>query len=75
MSLFTLIAFACGCAGLYYCCPLRLRWMLLLAVSYFYYAYCGANALPFILLTTLSTWAGALMIGKIGAKHGKEAGK
>ena len=72
MSLFTLIAFSCACAGLYYCCPLRMRWMLLLAVSYFYYAYCGANALPFILVTTLTTWAGALMIGKIGEKSKAE---
>lgn len=66
MSLFTLIAFSCLCAALYYLCPLRLRWVLLLLVSYAYYAYCGASALPFILLTTLSTWAGALAIGRIG---------
>ncbi len=68
MSLFTLIFFACLCAGLYYLCPLRLRWVLLLLVSYAYYAYCGASALPFILITTLSTWAGALVIGRIGAQ-------
>lgn len=66
MSLFTMIAFSCACAGLYYICPLRLRWVLLLLVSYAYYAYSGASALPFILLTTLSTWAGALFIGRIG---------
>ena len=72
MSLFTLIAFSCLCAGLYYLCPLRLRWMLLLAVSYAYYAYCGVNALPFMLLTTLSTWAGALAIGSIAEKNKAE---
>ena len=66
MSLFTMIAFSFLCAILYYVVPLRLRWMLLLAVSYGYYAYCGMRALPFILLTTLSTWAGALVIGRIG---------
>ena len=65
MSLFTLIAFSCICAGAYYLCRVLLRWALLLAASYAYYAYCGANALPFILLTTLSTWAGALYIGRI----------
>ena len=70
MSLFTLIFFACLCAGLYYICPVRWRWMLLLLVSYAYYAYCGLSALPFILVTTLSTWAGALAISRIG-----EAGK
>ena len=72
MSLFTLIAFSFLCAGLYYLCPLRLRWMLLLAVSYAYYAYCGANAIPFMLLTTLSTWSGALIIGHIGEKSKAE---
>ncbi|MBQ2992027.1 MAG: MBOAT family protein [Clostridia bacterium] len=68
MSLFMLIAFSFLCALLYYICPLRFRWALLLLTSYAYYAYCGARALPFILLTTLSTWCGALAIGRIGDK-------
>ena len=72
MSLFTLIAFAFLCAALYYLCPDRFKWMLLLLVSYAYYAYCGMNALPFILLTTLSTWAGALKIGSIAEKSKAE---
>jgi len=66
MSLFSMIAFSFLCAGVYYLFPLRHRWMILLAVSYAYYAYCGMNALPFILLTTLSTWSGALVISRIG---------
>lgn len=66
MSLFTLIAFAFLCAALYYICPLRLRWILLLLVSYGYYVYCGLSALPYILTTTLSTWTGALLIGRVG---------
>ena len=72
MSLFTLIAFAFLCAGAYYLCPHRFKWMLLLLVSYLYYAYCGMRALPFMLLTTLSTWAGALVIGSIGEKSKAE---
>ena len=72
MSLFVLMGFSCVCAALYYICPHRLRWMLLLAVSYAYYAVCGAAALPFMLLTTLSTWAGALFIGRI-AQANKDA--
>ena len=73
MSLFTLIAFAFLCAALYYICPLRLRWILLLLVSYGYYAYCGLSALPYILTTTLSTWAGALLIGRV--KAAEQAGQ
>ena len=69
MSLLTLIAFSCLCAGAYYLCPLRARWGLLLCASYAFYASCGANALPFILLTTLSTWGGALAIGRIAEKN------
>ena len=72
MSLFTLIAFAFLCALAYYLCPNRFKWMLLLLVSYMYYAYCGVRALPFMLLTTLSTWAGALVIGRIGEKSKAE---
>jgi len=72
MSLFTLIAFAFLCAALYYLCPDRLKWILLLLFSYAYYAYCGMNALPFMLLTTLSTWAGALKIGSIAEKSKAE---
>ena len=72
MSLFTLIAFAFLCAVAYYLCPDRFKWMLLLLVSYIYYAYCGASALPFMLLTTLSTWGGALLIGRIGERSKAE---
>ena len=72
MSLFTLIAFAFLCALAYYLCPNRFKWMLLLLVSYLYYAYCGVRALPFMVLTTLSTWGGALVIGSIGEKSKAE---
>ena len=68
MSLYMLIAFSLLCAGAYYICPLRLRWLLLLTASYAFYAVSGARALPFILLTTLSTWAGALLIGRTGER-------
>ena len=71
MSLFSMIVFSCVCAALYYICPAKWRWVFLLLVSYAYYAVSGAAALPFILLTTLSTWAGALNIGRI-AQEGKE---
>ena len=77
MSLYMLIAFSLLCAGLYYVCPRRLRWLLLLAASYGFYAVSGARALPFILLTTLSTWAGALGVGRIGerSREALRAGK
>ena len=62
MSLTVLLAVAFVGAALYYVCPLRLRWVLLLLLSYGFYLTCGLSALPFIALTTLTTWAGALVI-------------
>ena len=68
MSLSVLIAVAALGAGLYYLCPMKLRWVLLLAVSYAFYATCGLYALPYILTTTLSTWSGALAIARVDAR-------
>ena len=64
MSLTVLLAVAFVGAALYYVCPLRLRWVLLLLLSYGFYLTCGLSALPFIALTTLTTWAGALAIAR-----------
>ena len=66
MSLTVLLAVAFVGAALYYVCPLRLRWVLLLLLSYGFYLTCGLSALPFIVLTTLTTWAGALVIARVG---------
>ena len=68
MSLSALIAVALLGAGLYYLCPPKARWALLLAVSYAFYAYCGLYALPYLLATTASTWAGALLLAKLDAR-------
>ncbi|MGN0996845.1 MAG: MBOAT family O-acyltransferase [Candidatus Ventricola sp.] len=67
MSLFMLAAYGFACAALYHVCPRRVKWVLLLLVSYGFYAARGLMGLPFILITTLSTWLGALLIGRIGA--------
>ena len=48
MSLSVLLAVAFVGAALYYVCPLRLRWVLLLLLSYGFYLTCGVSALPFI---------------------------
>lgn len=65
MSLYLLIAYGFVCAAAYYACPLRIRYMVLLLASYGFYAWQSVYALPYILLTTLSTWAAARRIGKI----------
>ena len=68
MSTYTIIYQIFGAAVLYYLCPARLRWLVLLAFSYALFAGGGRQALAFILLTTLTTWAGALLIGRIAAR-------
>ena len=68
MSLFQLTAYGFACAAFYYLCPMRFRWIILLLFSYGFYASKAAACLPFILITTLSTWAGALVIGGIAEK-------
>ena len=68
MSLTVLLAVAFVGAALYYVCPLRLRWVLLLLLSYGFYLTCGLSALPFIALTTLTTWAGSVFSHPLGQK-------
>ena len=64
MSLYALIGFGFACAAIYYLAPKRLRFVVLLLASYAFYAAQSAAALLYILLTTASTWAGALYIGR-----------
>ena len=68
MSLYALIGYGFACALAYYLCPGRIRWLVLLIASYGFYAAQSVYALPYILLTTLSTWAGARFIGHTGAR-------
>lgn len=68
MSLFLLTAYGCACSVVYYLLPGRIRWAALLLFSYGFYAARGLSGLPFILITTLSTWLGALLIARTADK-------
>ena len=68
MTLFRLAAYGFACTAAYYLVPKRFRWMVLLAFSYGFYAARALTGLPFILLTTLTTWLAALRIGSIGER-------
>ena len=59
MTLFLLAAYGFVCAAVYHVCPARFRWVVLLAVSYGFYASRSLPGLPFILTTTLTTWLSA----------------
>ena len=66
MSLFALCAYGAACAALCRICPGRLRWLVLLLLSLGFYALRGPAGLPFLLLTALSAWLGALAIERAG---------
>ena len=68
MSLFSLAFYGFFCAALYYIFPRRFRWVILLALSYGFYASRAFSALPFIFTTTLSTWLGALLLGRMAER-------
>ncbi len=57
------LLFAAVLLALYWAIPGKLRWMLLLAASYVFYLWAGIEYLAFILLTTLTTYAAARIIG------------
>lgn len=63
---FSYVLFLSAACLLYYLLPHRFRWALLLAASYFFYCTGGIRYLPYLLLTTLTTYFGAIVIESIG---------
>lgn len=53
---------------LYYLCPKKYRWAVLLTASYVFYLIVCAKYVVFLIVTTISTWAGALVIGRISLR-------
>ena len=68
MSLFMLTAYGMAGSLLYHFVPLKARWVVLLILSYGFYAVRAASGLPFILATTMTTYLGARLIGRMGEK-------
>ena len=56
------IGFIIVLAVLYYVLPRKFQGVLLLLASYAFYACADVRYVPFLLVTTLTTWAGALVI-------------
>ena len=59
------LAFFAVAAILYYVVPKRFQWILLLAVSFLFYAGGGAVYLLYPMITAVSTWFLALRIGRV----------
>lgn len=53
----------------YYICPLKFRWIVLLVASGVFYGIVCLKYMPFIVFTILTTWLGALWIERTAAKR------
>lgn len=58
------------CLLIYYICPKRYRWIVLLIASYVFYAICSLKYMAYILVTTITTYYAAIFIERI-AKNQK----
>ena len=67
MTTYSIIYRILAGAVLYYLCPMRLRWMVLMLYSFALYALGGGQAICFILLTTLSTYLAARLLDAMNA--------
>lgn len=56
---------------LYYIVPLKYRWIFLLLSSYFFYLYASVKFALFIIITTISSYIGAIMIDKTHVEERK----
>lgn len=72
----TFIIFSIVSIVLYYLVPARLKWMVLLAFSYFYYIAGGIRYVVFLLFSTLITYGAAILIQNMEEKeNGKKKAK
>jgi len=68
LTSFAFFVFLAVTATLYYIVPLRSRWCLLLLAGGVFYLYGGAKTVWCLFVTTLSTWAAALLISHVQLK-------
>lgn len=53
------------CLLVYYICPKRFRWVVLLVASYVFYAICSLKVIEYIIITTITTYLASRQIEKI----------
>ena len=49
---------------LYWACPQKVRWILLLLISWYFYISCSPQYFPLLIFTTFISWAAGLAMGK-----------
>ena len=63
-----LIFFLITCV-LYFLVPKKVQWMVLLAANYVFYVFSGGKYVVYILFTTLSTYLGGIVLGRVEARY------
>lgn len=63
--------FVCVALLAYYLCPIKYRWVILLIASMSFYGIVCLKYMPYILVTTITTYAGAIIIENIQNKSKK----
>lgn len=61
---FQFVLFVIVSALIYFICPKKYRWIVLLLASYAYYLIICNKYILYMMVTTLTTWAGGIAIGK-----------
>lgn len=69
------LALVLGGMAVYYLFPLRGRWVVLLALSCGFYCAGGVRTVGYLLFTALSTYAAALILGRLNARLAGLEGK
>ena len=53
----------------------KYQWTVLLLASYMFYAFAGVDVMAFLVVTTVTTWFGALKLGQTNARYKARAKK
>ncbi|MEG0839193.1 MAG: MBOAT family O-acyltransferase [Hydrogenoanaerobacterium sp.] len=69
LTSFSFLVFFAALFFMYYIIPKKLQWILLLVASIYFYLSAGVKLSLFLLLTTVTIYAGALAIGNMSQKH------
>ena len=69
------LLFVAGCLISYYIVPKKHRWIVLLIFSYAFYSCANIKTIPYIIITTLSTYLIARKLDKIGKDVDKKKQK
>lgn len=67
------LVFVLSVLAAYYVCPLKLRWLVLLAASGVFYAWSGWQGCAYLAGASCLTWVGGLLIGELVAGQRKPA--